>query len=128
MYPEWEGGATVGFTVRRVALSVGVGRSARATTEGGLMLTVAEPVQHYKRVVGVLLLSARGDAIENAVRSVRLNILALFGIALAVTVLLSLYLSCAIARPILRPPVAACPALPGQCPPGQPPDTPPPPP
>src|SRR3546814_5815980 len=71
------------------------------------MLTVAEPVQHYKRVVGVLLLSARGDAIENAVRSVRLNILALFGIALAVTVLLSLYLSGAIARPILRLAVAA---------------------
>src|SRR3546814_15087893 len=101
MYPEWEGGATVGFTVRRVALSVGVGRSARATTEGGLMLTVAEPVQHYKRVVGVLLLSARGHAIENAVRPVRLNILALFGIALAVTVLLLPYLSVSLPRPIL---------------------------
>ncbi|MFN4088665.1 MAG: stimulus-sensing domain-containing protein, partial [Alphaproteobacteria bacterium] len=107
VYTESYGRPTEDFPELRVALEGDVGRTARATTDGGLMLSVAEPVQHYKRVVGALLLSARGDAIENSVRSVRLNILALFCIALAVTVLLSVYLSGAIARPILRLAIAA---------------------
>jgi two-component system sensor histidine kinase ChvG len=107
LYSESFGQPTDDFPELRVALGGDVGRTARATEDGGIMLTVAEPVQHYKRVVGALLLSARGDAIETAVRSVRLNILALFGVALAVTVLLSIYLSGAIARPILRLAVAA---------------------
>src|SRR3546814_19880761 len=66
MYTESYGEPTEDFPELRVALSGDVGRTARATTEGGLMLTVAEPVQHYKRVVGVLLLSARGDASESS--------------------------------------------------------------
>src|SRR3546814_5335991 len=52
MYTESYGEPTEDFPELRVALSGDVGRTARATTEGGLMLTVAEPVQHYKRVVG----------------------------------------------------------------------------
>ena len=107
LYSESYGQPTDDFPELRVALGGDVGRTTRATEDGGIMLTVAEPVQHYKRVVGALLLSARGDAIETAVRSVRLNILALFGVALAVTVMLSIYLSGAIARPILRLAVAA---------------------
>ncbi len=75
--------------------------------DGRLVLSVAEPVQHYRRVVGVLLLAQDSAGIDAAVRSVRIDILLLFSAALAVTVLLSLYLAGTIARPIRRLAAAA---------------------
>ena len=79
----------------------------RSTRDGSLLLSVADPVQHYKQVVGAVLLSRKGVEIETAMRAVRLNILAVFAAALAVTVLLSLYLAGTIARPIRRLAAAA---------------------
>ncbi|WP_051340964.1 stimulus-sensing domain-containing protein [Azospirillum halopraeferens] len=66
----------------------------------GLVLTVAVPVQRYKQVLGAVLLSRNGAEIDEAIRSVRFDILRVFAVALAVTVLLSLYLAGTIARPI----------------------------
>ena len=82
------------------AVAGGEAAAVRATRDGTLMLSVAQPVQRYKQVVGTLLLSRKGVEIEAAMRSVRLNILGMFAVALAVTVLLSLYLAGTIARPI----------------------------
>ena len=82
------------------ALTGRVGSAVRATRRGNLVLSVAEPVRHYKQVAGALMLSRKGGEIEAAMRSVRLNILAVFAVALGVTVLLSLYLAGTIARPI----------------------------
>jgi two-component system sensor histidine kinase ChvG len=73
-----------------------------ADKQGGLVLTVAVPVQRYREVLGALMLSTNGDSIDAAIRDVRINILKVFGVALGVTVLLSLYLAGAIARPIHR--------------------------
>jgi len=84
-----------------------IARGLRADTRGGMMLTVAVPVQRYRQVLGALLLSSDGRDIDVAVRDIRFAILGIFGIALAVTVLLSLYLAGTIARPILRLAVAA---------------------
>ncbi len=69
---------------------------------GDLMLSVAVPVQRYRQVLGTLMLSVGGDSIDVAVRDVRLNILKVFGVAFAITVLLSLYLAGTIARPLHR--------------------------
>ncbi len=77
-------------------------RELRADGAGGLVLTVAVPVQRYRQVLGVLLLSGDGRAIEEAVRDVRFAMLQVFAVALAVSVLLSLYLAGTIARPIRR--------------------------
>jgi two-component system sensor histidine kinase ChvG len=74
----------------------------RVDKNGTLMLSVAVPVQRYRQVLGALMLSADGAAIDAAVRDVRLDILKVFGAALAVTVLLSLYLAGTIARPVHR--------------------------
>ena len=73
-----------------------------ADSHGGLVLTVAVPVQRYREVLGALMLSTNGDSIDAAIRDMRINILKIFGVALGVTVLLSLYLAGAIARPIHR--------------------------
>jgi two-component system sensor histidine kinase ChvG len=72
----------------------------RASTEGGLVMTAAVPVQYYKQVLGVVLLSSGSGEIEQAVRSVRFSIAELFLLALAVTVLLSIYLAGTIVRPL----------------------------
>ncbi|HLB79341.1 MAG TPA: stimulus-sensing domain-containing protein, partial [Dongiaceae bacterium] len=82
---------------------VGEGASAvRSDGAGGMVLSVAVPVQRYRQVLGALLLSTDGRRIDEAVRAVRFDILQVFGVALAVTVLLSLYLAGTIARPIHR--------------------------
>ena len=74
---------------------------------GDLMLSVAIPVQRYKQVLGALMLSTGSNEIEEEVRTVRLELLRIFGVALLVTVLLSLYLAGTIARPIRRLAAAA---------------------
>ncbi|MGE0108749.1 MAG: stimulus-sensing domain-containing protein [Bdellovibrionales bacterium] len=70
--------------------------------KGGILLSVAVPVQRYHQVLGVLVLSRPDNNIEQAMYEVRTNILTLIGVALLVTVLLSLYLARAISRPLKK--------------------------
>ena len=79
----------------------------RDPATGGFLLSVAIPVQRYKRVLGALMLSMGSGEIEEELRTVRLEVLRIFGAALFVTVLLSLYLAGTIARPIRRLAAAA---------------------
>jgi len=74
---------------------------------GGLVVTVAVPVQRYRQVLGAVQLSIGSTDIDAAVRSVRFQIIKVFGFALIVTVLMSLYLAGTIARPIRRLAAAA---------------------
>jgi two-component system, OmpR family, sensor histidine kinase ChvG len=69
---------------------------------GRLVLSVAVPVQRYRQVLGALFLTKPGDSIEATLRDTRLTVLGVFGVALSVTVLLSLYLASTIAWPIHR--------------------------
>ncbi|HTV44232.1 MAG TPA: stimulus-sensing domain-containing protein [Stellaceae bacterium] len=90
------------------ALRGDIGEAIRSDPEtGGLVLSVAIPVQRYKEVLGALMLSSSSRAIERELRTVRLELLRIFGVALLVTVLLSLYLAGTIARPIRRLAAAA---------------------
>lgn len=72
-----------------------------------LLLSVAVPVQRLKKVLGVLVLSTDSTDIDTNLRSVRFDILKVFGAALGVTVLISIYLGRTIARPIRRLALAA---------------------
>lgn len=74
---------------------------------GGLVIGVAVPVQRYKQVLGAVMLSTSNGEIEDELRTVRLELLRIFAVALLVTVLLSLYLAGTIARPIRRLAAAA---------------------
>jgi two-component system, OmpR family, sensor histidine kinase ChvG len=74
----------------------------RVDRNGNLVLSVAVPVQRYRQVLGALMLSVGGESIDAAVRDVRFSILKVFGVALGVTILLSLYLAGTIARPVHR--------------------------
>ena len=67
-----------------------------------VMVSVAVPVQRYKRVLGALILIKDTRQIDEAVFQVRLDILKIFGVALLITIGLSIYLAGTIARPIRR--------------------------
>ncbi|MBT5265318.1 MAG: HAMP domain-containing protein [Rhodospirillaceae bacterium] len=81
--------------------------TVRVTDEGELVLSVAVPVQNYRHVLGALMLSIDGREIDQAVRSVRFEILGVFAVVFAITVLLSLYLAGSITRPVQRLAAAA---------------------
>jgi two-component system sensor histidine kinase ChvG len=74
----------------------------RRSDDGRLLVTVAEPVSRNRRIVGAVVLIREAREVDDSVLAVRLSILALFAVALALTVMLSWYLSLTIARPILR--------------------------
>ena len=86
----------------KLALTGDIADAVRRKRDGGLVLSVAVPVQHYRQVLGALLLSSESGDIEQTVRAVRFGILKTFGIAFVFTVLLSMYLAGTIARPIRR--------------------------
>ncbi|MBT6093597.1 MAG: HAMP domain-containing protein [Rhodospirillaceae bacterium] len=79
----------------------------RALDRERLLLGVAVPVQRYKQVLGSLLLTKDSATIDAAVFETRLDILQVFAVALAVTVLLSIYLAGTIARPLRQLAAAA---------------------
>ena len=89
------------------ALYGDVAHSVRSRSDRSLVLTVAVPVQHYRKVLGAVQLSMGSRDIEKAIRSVRIEFIKVFAFALGVTVLLSIYLAGTIARPIRRLAAAA---------------------
>jgi two-component system sensor histidine kinase ChvG len=74
----------------------------RRTRDNRLLVTVAEPVERDDHTVGIVLLTREAREVDASLFAVRLSILGLLGLALALTVLLSWYLSLTIARPIQR--------------------------
>jgi two-component system sensor histidine kinase ChvG len=74
----------------------------RRTDDNRLLVSVAEPISRNRRNLGVVLLTREAREVDDSVLAVRLSILALFTLALGLTVMLSWYLSLTIARPILR--------------------------
>ena len=79
----------------------------RDAGRGGLVLTVAVPVSHFKQVQGALLLSSDLDDVEVQLRAVRSDILTLAALSFGLTVLMSLYLAGTIARPVRKLALAA---------------------
>ena len=84
------------------ALGGATSAARRVAADGMVILSVALPVQKFKKVLGALMLSADTADIDESVRAQRLAILQVFAAALAVTVLLSLFLAGTITRPVRR--------------------------
>jgi two-component system sensor histidine kinase ChvG len=77
-------------------------RTDPSKADGDFVLSVAVPVRRYKLVLGAVMLSVGSSEVEQQVEVVRADIVRLFGAALVMTVLLSLYLAGTIARPVRR--------------------------
>jgi two-component system sensor histidine kinase ChvG len=74
----------------------------RMTQSGELIVSVAVPVQRYRAVLGVLLLSTQGGDIDRIVAEERLAILRIFLVAAIVTTVLSMLLASTIANPLRK--------------------------
>ncbi len=74
--------------------------SVRRNEDGQLIVSFAVPVQPLQKVLGVLIL--QGSDIETAIRAERRNIFRVAAVALFVSLVLSIFLAQAIARPIRR--------------------------
>ena len=74
----------------------------RRSDDNRLLVSVSEPISRNRRTLGVVVLTREAREVDDSVLAVRISILALFALALGLTVMLSWYLSLTIARPILR--------------------------
>jgi two-component system sensor histidine kinase ChvG len=79
----------------------------RVGEDGGLIVSVAVPVQRYRAILGSMLLSTESGDIDAIVQAERMAILRVFLVAAAITVLLSILLASTIAGPVRRLAAAA---------------------
>ena len=102
--PEYfERNIQVASDYREVEVALlGEAGAMQRTSDGEVVISVALPVQFFKKVLGALMLTTDTIDIEESVRDVRFAILQVSGLALAVTILLSLFLAGTIARPVRR--------------------------
>lgn len=107
VYKESPGGDGSIYPEVMNALTGVRGAVVRITEDGELIVSVAVPVQRFRAVLGVLLLSTQAGDIDKIVHAERFAILRVFGIATLVNVIVSLLLSSTIATPLRRLSAAA---------------------
>lgn len=84
------------------ALIGGPATVVRMTESGTLIVSVAVPIQRFRAVRGVLLLSTQGSDIDRIVTDERIAIMRVFLIASIVTLILSILLASTIAHPLRK--------------------------
>ncbi|ASY64834.1 Sensor histidine kinase ChvG [Sinorhizobium sojae CCBAU 05684] len=107
LYKEPPGGNGSVYPEVMNALTGVRGAVVRVNEKGELIVSVAVPVQRFRAVLGVLLLSTQAGDIDKIVHAERLAIIRVFGVAALVNVILSLLLSSTIANPLRRLAAAA---------------------
>jgi two-component system sensor histidine kinase ChvG len=100
LYQERPDQQAIDYTEVVAALAGDAQTRVRRLEDGTLLIAVAEPVQRFRRVLGALMLSADSTGIQAIIEEERLNILQVISIAIAITLLLSVFLAGTIARPI----------------------------
>ena len=90
-YPEVEG-----------AMNGATSSIVRVNTKGETIVSVAVPIQRFRVVRGVLLMSTQGGDIDKIIASERWAIVRIFLVSAAVMFLLSVFLAGAIAEPMRR--------------------------
>jgi len=106
--PYFEGGDN-GRVYKEVnaAMAGDVASAERVNQQNKLVLSVAAPVQRFKAIYGVLMVSTEGGDIDDVLREERATLLEVFVIAIGVMLASSLFLSRFIARPVLTLAAAA---------------------
>lgn len=107
IYREY--GANDGLQYQGVAAAIGgtLTTVTYVTEAGELIVSVSVPIQNYQSIQGVVLLTTREGDIDHIIREERIEILRVFGVAAAVSVLLSFMLAGTIAAPLRRLAAAA---------------------
>ena len=100
LYKEQPGGNGATFPEVMKALTGSPSTIVRINEKGEQVVSVAVPIQRFRAVLGVLMLSTEGGDIDKIVAAERKAILRVFGVAALVTAILSLLLASTIAHPL----------------------------
>ncbi len=84
-----------------------ISTSAWKQSDGGIILTAAAPIQKAKQVLGVVMLTRDGAELEQKISEIRVDVFRVFLGSLGITVMLSIYLSGLIGKPLKRLAIAA---------------------
>jgi two-component system, OmpR family, sensor histidine kinase ChvG len=102
IYREVEDETAADYPEILSALEGDVSSKVRKLSKDSDIITVAVPVQRFRRVLGALMLSADTRDIYTTVQDVRLTIIKFFFVSLFITLLMSIFLAKTIVRPVLR--------------------------
>jgi two-component system sensor histidine kinase ChvG len=84
----------------RLALDGEAASARRLDPQNKLVLSVAVPIERFRTIYGVLMVTTEGGDIDDILRDERASLIGISLVALAVMVVSSLYLSGAIAQPV----------------------------
>jgi two-component system sensor histidine kinase ChvG len=107
VYREQPGGNGAAFPEVVNALTGSPSTVVRVSEQGEQIVSVAVPIQRFRAVLGVLMLSTEGGDIDRIVAAERKAILRVFGVNALVTAILSMLLASTIANPLRRLAAAA---------------------
>ncbi|MEZ5810290.1 MAG: sensor histidine kinase [Rhizobiaceae bacterium] len=107
LYREQPGGSGGAYPEVITALTGRPDTVVRISEQGEMIVSVAVPVQRFRAVLGVLMLSTQGGDIDKIVAAERQAIMRVFGVAALVTAILSMLLASTIANPLRRLSAAA---------------------
>lgn len=102
LYTELGPDSGKGYSEVQAALTGSKGTSVRVNDKGEIVVSVAVPINRFRAVLGVLLLSTRGGDIEAVLYQERLGVFRVFMVAAVVTGLLSFFIANTIAGPVRR--------------------------
>ncbi|HWK13450.1 MAG TPA: sensor histidine kinase [Rhizobiaceae bacterium] len=107
IYYEQPGGSGSAFPEVTSALTGSPSTIVRISEQGEMIVSVAVPVQRFRAVLGVLMLSTQGGDIDRIVAAETKAIFRVFGVAAVVNAILSMLLASTIANPLRRLSAAA---------------------
>ncbi|MEL6782952.1 MAG: sensor histidine kinase [Pseudomonadota bacterium] len=107
IYKETPDGNGTAYGEVVTALTGSPGSETRRTAKGETIVSVAVPVQRFRAVLGVLLLSTEAGDIDKIIEKERIAIVRVFVVAALVAALLSVLLASTIARPLRKLSAAA---------------------
>jgi two-component system sensor histidine kinase ChvG len=100
LYVETPDGNGTAYSEVVTALAGSPGSKSRRTSNGDTIVSVAVPVQRFRAILGVLLLSTEAGDIDQIIAKERYAIMRTFGVAALVSALLSILLASTIASPL----------------------------
>ncbi len=106
-FPEDNINDIFSFPDTRSALVGTISTTAWKQKDGHIILTAAAPIQKIKQVLGIALLIKDGSELEKKISEIRVDVFRVFLGSLGITVMLSIYLSGLIGRPLKKLALAA---------------------
>ena len=106
-FPEHNLDDVFAFPDAKAAMVGSISATAWRHKNGSIVLTAAAPIQKIKQVLGVAVLVRDGTELENKIAEIRVDVFRVFLGSLGITVMLSIYLSGLIGRPLKKLALAA---------------------